>query len=275
MAQSSPSRRPSHGADAGWLGPRFLEDLNPFAHLDAPSWVLRHRPEQGWVGRELERLGLHKVPFATVDIHGDGMKQRLGEALESLGLSNDVHQAATHEQRDEARRLLRHDQGVDKQMVLLNTDRGVAEKIMANATYVVNREGRVKNINDENGQHLFSPRLRDGGFSVATAGALALLEQRTEPLPTSLPRTEWWGNASKGPAIVVASSDAEPFVRKGRNVFHGFVVACDPWLAPGETCLITNEQGQFLGHGVSQCTSTEIGGFSKGIAVKTRGGYEN
>ena len=257
------------------LVPASLEDLNPFAHLDAPSWVLRHQPEHGWVGRELERLGLHNRPFSTVDIHGDGMKQRLAEALDSLGLSNDVHRPPTAEQRDEARRLLRHDQGVDKQMVLLNTNRAVAENIMAKANYVVNREGRVKNINDENDQHLFSPRLRDGGLSVATAGALALLEQRTEALPTSRPRTEWWGHASKGPALVVVNSDAEPFVRKGRNVFHGFVVACDPWLAPGETCLITNEQGQFLGHGVSQCTSTEMAGFTKGIAVKTRGGYEN
>ena len=94
------------------LVPASLEDLNPFAHLDAPSWVLRHQPEHGWVGRELERLGLHNRPFSTVDIHGDGMKQRLAEALDSLGLSNDVHRPPTAEQRDEARRLLRHDQAL-------------------------------------------------------------------------------------------------------------------------------------------------------------------
>ena len=132
----------------------------------------------------------------------------------------------------------------------------------------------MKNINNADGAHLFSPRLRDGGFSLATAGAHALLEARTEPLPTSLPRTEWWGHGSKGPAVVVVNEDAEPFVRKGRNVFHGFVKACDPWLAPGEACIITNEEGSLLGHGVSQCTSTEMATFTKGIAVKTRGGYE-
>ena len=27
--------------------PTSLEDLNPFAHLDAPQWVLRHEPEGG------------------------------------------------------------------------------------------------------------------------------------------------------------------------------------------------------------------------------------
>ena len=109
---------------------------------------------------------------------------------------------------------------------------------------------------------------------MATAGALALLEVRKESLPTTLPRTEWWGHANKGPAVVVVNEDAEPFVRKGRNVFHGFVLACDPWLAPGEACIITNEKGNFLGHGVSQCTSTEMAAFTKGIAVKTRGGFE-
>ena len=202
------------------------------------------------------------------------MKQRLAGALEELGLSNEVHQPISDEHREQARASLRTDQGVDKLSVLLNVDRPSAECVMNGTTFVVNREGRMKNINDANGVHLFSPRLRDGGLSMATAGAQALLETRTEPLPTSLPRTEWWGHGSKGPAVVVVDQDAEPFVRKGRNVFHGFVLACDPWLAPGEACIITNEHGNFLGHGVSQCTSTEMAAFTKGIAVKTRGGYE-
>ena len=130
----------------------------------------------------------------------------------------------------------------------------------------------MKNINDADGHHLFSPRLRDGGISLATAGAKALMTHRSEPLPGGLPLTEWWGHAGMGPAVVVVDEDAEPFVRKGRNVFHGFVVACDPWLAPGEACLITNQAGNLLGHGVSQCTSTEMADLKKGIAVKTRGG---
>ena len=91
-------------------------------------------------------------------------------------------------------------------------------------------------------------------------------------MPGGLPLTEWWGHAGMGPAVVVVDEDAEPFVRKGRNVFHGFVVACDPWLAPGEACLITNRAGDLLGHGLSQCTSTEMADLKKGIAVKTRGG---
>jgi archaeosine-15-forming tRNA-guanine transglycosylase len=200
------------------------------------------------------------------------MKQRLAAALDSLNLANEVHQPLEQGQRDLSRENLRMAQGISKQMVLLNVSHEAASSIMTGSSFVVNREGRVKNINDEHGQHLFSPRLRDGGMSLANAGAQAILEHRSEPIPVGLPRTEWWGHVGKGPAVVVVDSDAEPFVRKGRNVFHGFVMACDPWLAPGEPCLITNQSGQLLGHGVAQCTSTEMGAMTKGIAIKTRGG---
>ena len=254
------------------LIPASLEDLNPFAHLDAPPWVLRYEPEAAWIERELQRLGMNGVPFATVDVAGDGLKQRLASSLTTLGLHNDVHAPLTLEERDEARHQLRIKQGQDKQMVLLNVGHEVAHDVMNGATFVVNREGRMKNINNAAGEHMFSPRLRDGGLSMATAGAQALFDRRSEALPSALPRTEWWGHSGQGPAVVIVDDDAEPFVRKGRNVFHGFALACDPWLAPGEPCLIANQTGEFLGHGVSQCTSTELACLSKGIAVKTRGG---
>ena len=255
--------------------PASLEDLNPFAHLDAPQWVLRHPPQSEWVATELQRLGLVDVPFATVDVAGDGMKQRLLEALASLELPNHVHEPITPEQREHAQQTLRVAQAVDKQMVLLNTSRETASATAKDGQFVVNREGRVKNINDADGQHLFSPRLRDGGLSLANAGAKALFAQRQAPLPNTLASTAWWGNAAQGPPVVVVNEDAEPFVRKGRNVFHGFVLACDPWLTPGEACLIVNQEGDLLGHGLSQCTSTEMGCMKKGIAVKTRAGIEN
>ena len=140
------------------LVPVSLEDLNPFAHLDAPTWVLRHQPEHDWIRRELTRLGLHSQAFATVDVNGDGMKQRLAFALETLGLSHEVHQPISADQREQARASLRHEQGVDKQCVMLNLDRTSAEQVMKGASFVVNREGRMKNINDADGAHLFSPR---------------------------------------------------------------------------------------------------------------------
>lgn len=257
------------------LIPASLEDLNPFAHLDAPLWVQRHEPETAWVTNELHRLGLGDRPFATIDVSGDGMKQRLAQALNSLEKHAEVHAPLAAEEAENAHRRLRIEQGVSKQMALLNAARPVAEAVMEGCTFVTNREGRVKNINDTNGHHLFSPRLRDGGMSLANAGAQALLDARTTPLPSLCPPSEWRGTAGDGPAVVVVDDDAVPFVRKGRNVFHGFVNACDPWLTPGEACLITDVNGTLLGHGVAQCTSGEISVFTKGIAVKTRGGIEN
>ena len=255
--------------------PVSLEDLNPFGHLDAPQWVLRHQPEQDWVATELLRLGLVGLPFRTVDVAGDGMKQRLLEALEQLQLPHNVHHPLSVEERDRARHALRTSQGIDKLMVLLNMSREHATSVTTGSTFVVNREGRVKNINDAQGRHFFSPRLRDGGLSLANAGAAALLERRIDPLPEKLATTAWWGTASKGPPVVVVDEDAAPFVRKGRNVFHGFVLACDPWLAPGEACLVTDQSGQLLGHGLAQCTASEMATLQKGIAVKTRGGLDS
>ena len=151
-------------------------------------------------------------------------------------------------------------------------DRTAAESIAQGASYVINRQGRVKNVLDSAGVHMLSPRLRDGGLSLTNTGALHIFNQRNEPHPNTIPAPEWNGTSGNGPAVVVVEPDAEPYVRQGRNVFHGFVTACDRWILPGESCLIVNQQGSLLGHGISQCNADEIRVFTKGIAIKTRGG---
>ena len=70
------------------------------------------------------------------------------------------------------------------------------------------------------------------------------------------------------------NEDAEPFVRQGRNVFHGFILACDSWISPGDTCLIVNQSGELLGHGISNGTVRDMETFQKGVSVKTRGGLK-
>ena len=256
------------------LIPVGLEDLNPFAHLDAPPWVLQHEPEADWVRTELERLGFLEVEYATVNLAGEGLKQRLSDAINGLGIASKsgIHEPIREDDREAALGAWRLEQGRDKLMTLHNISRTTAVELLEGSTFVVNREGRVKNINTREGVHLFSPRLRDGGLSLSTEGARMLMSKRTEPLPTTVVTSEWLTSTHRGPAVVVVDDDAEPFVRKGRNVFHGFTKACDPWLNPGEACLIVNESGTYIGHGVSQCTASDLQTFSKGIAVKTRGG---
>ena len=256
------------------LIPVGLEDLNPFAHLDAPPWVLQHEPEADWVRTELERLGFLEAEYATVSLAGEGLKQRLSDAINGLGIApnSGIHEPIREDDREAALGAWRLEQGRDKLMTLHNISRTTAVELLEGSTFVVNREGRVKNINTREGVHLFSPRLRDGGLSLSTEGARMLMSKRTEPLPTTVVTSEWLTSTHRGPAVVVVDDDAEPFVRKGRNVFHGFTKACDPWLNPGEACLIVNKSGTYIGHGVSQCTASDLQTFSKGIAVKTRGG---
>ena len=93
-------------------------------------------------------------------------------------------------------------------------------------------------------------------------------------MPTGFSEPEIFGYCGEGLALVVVDDDAEPFIRQGRNVFHGFVIACDPWLRPNEACLIVNQKGELLGHGTSQCTSSELATFQKGVAIKTRDGIK-
>ena len=70
------------------------------------------------------------------------------------------------------------------------------------------------------------------------------------------------------------TDDAIPFVRDGRNVIHGFIEGVDDNIAPGLPCLIVDSNGDLVAHGVSRCTSNEILKFTKGIAIRTRGGIK-
>jgi len=253
--------------------PVALEDVNPFAHVNAPEWVLDHRPNDLWIKRELERLGMGEMPYSCVNAKGDGIKARMEQALERLNLSTEqLHQPIQNEDRKAADNVLNLHQAIEKMMVMLNMDRLSAESIAEGASYIINRQGRVKNVLDSNGEHMLSPRLRDGGLSLTNIGAAHMFSQRKEALPKTIPVPELNGTSGNGPAVVIVESDAEPFVRQGRNVFHGFITACDRWIHPGDPCLIVNQKGILLGHGISQCNADEIRSFSKGIAVKTRGG---
>nr|MBC8518214.1 hypothetical protein [Euryarchaeota archaeon] len=73
---------------------------------------------------------------------------------------------------------------------------------------------------------------------------------------------------------VVIDSDAEPFVRDGRNVMHGFILGHQGLLRTGMPCLIVNQSGELVAHGIAQCGERELLSFGKGIAVKTRGGIK-
>ena len=260
------------------LLPYSLEDLNPFTHIDGPQWLWRRRPNLAAMREELDTLGMGERRIILVDLLGDGIQSRALNALHEAGVLEGIKdtdasaQPLEKEQREEARIRLQRRHVADKMVLLLNMNYDDVQKLLADSTFVVNRLGRVKNAMLSNGTHIVSPRLTDGGLSLTTGGAVEIHALRKSPMPLSFEREEGGSHLLKGPAWVVVNDDAEPFVRQGRNVFHGFILACDSWISPGDTCLIVNEKGELLGHGIAQGTLADMQHFQKGVAVKTRGG---
>ena len=161
---------------------------------------------------------------------------------------------------------------VDKLCVLCNVELDDAIELCKDSTFVMSRTGRIRNVIDSEGIHLFSPRLAEGGMSLTVDGARKLHALRNCDTPDGFSLTEYSQHPGKGPAWVVVDNDAEPFIQEGRNVMHGFVLGCDSWIRPGETVLVVNSSGKLLAIGRSQATSREMASFTKGIAVKVREG---
>ncbi|MCH1481417.1 MAG: hypothetical protein L7T81_04165, partial [Candidatus Poseidoniaceae archaeon] len=262
------------------LMPYSLEDLNPFCHVEGPDWIWKNKLDMVVVTQELESLGLAGRSIIPIELRADNLESRIYEKITDAGLTIDCEFTegmmviGDDEDFKQARLQLNRLKAADKFAVLFNIDHATAHELSSNLTFNINKYGRIKNVLSSSGKHLSSFRLGDGGLSLNNAGALEIFSRRRRQLPTQFCATDINPYSGEGLAIIVVDSDAEPFVRKGRNVFHGFTVACDPWLRPGEACLICNESGDLIGHGVSQCTANEVLAMKKGVAVKTRDGIK-
>ena len=242
------------------LVPWGLEDLNPWAHIEGPEWLWKRKPDYAWIQRELQRLGIYDRKILSVDI--SDTEELHNRVFEQLGI----------EPMDRTPELKKQGQIIDKLCVLYNVDLQDAIRLCENSPFVMSRTNRIRNLINSEGLHLFSPRLAEGGMSLTVEGARKLHSLRKLATPSSFDENDFSFHAGQGPAWVVVDSDAEPFVNEGRNVMHGFVLACDPWVRPGETVLIVNSEGKLLAIGRSQSTAGELASFNKGIAVKVREG---
>lgn len=242
------------------LVPWGLEDLNPWAHIEGPEWLWKRKPDYAWIQRELQRLGIYDRKIVCVDI--SDTEELHNRVFEQLGI----------EPMDRTPELKHQGQIIDKLCVLYNLDLQDAIQLCENSTFVMSRTNRIRNLINSEGLHLFSPRLAEGGMSLTVEGARKLHSLRKLATPSSFDGNDFSFHPGQGPAWVVVDSDAEPFVNEGRNVMHGFVLACDPWTRPGETVLIVNSEGKLLAIGRSQSTPRELATFNKGIAVKVREG---
>jgi len=220
------------------LLPYTLEDLHPFAHIDGAGDVWKKQP----LLDDLKLLDLGDREVILLQLEGEDLHER---AFESLEL--EPGDACSRER-------IWCEQIIDKLRVLFDIKTEDAVAIMQGATFVKSKTGRVRNVIASDGRHLFSPTLSHGGMTMTIEGA------------------KWAHSLASGLAQVTVDDDAEPFIRKGRNVFHAFVTACDDRARIGEMCLVVNSKNELLGLGIAQCDAREMLAFSKGIAVKVRAG---
>ena len=253
------------------LLPYSLEDLNPFAQVDGPTWLWKRRLNTVLLREELQRLNVDADRIVILDVGQDSLIQKASTLLMKHGLLDEeimVDDQVLPPLRDGLRRR----QIIDKMVVLLNLDYDHAASLVESCTYIIGGTGRVKNVMDKHGQHIVSPRLTDGGLSMTDLGSKAMFELQSESIVEGEEFNPSAGRG-KGPPRLMVEADAVDFILRGRNVFHGFVTACDPWLKAGEACLILGTDGTLIGHGTAQCDANEALRFKKGIAVRTRSDF--
>ena len=223
--------------------PYQLEDLNPFAHVHGPESIWDVTVESSHRALPCEGLAVPIIIDSNLghDEVLESLECQLGSMVEGSERANPVG----HFRRWAIRDKLRFMTGVDSSLFDEEVNR---------FEFIISRTKRVSNVKLD-GVHLFSPRLTDGGLSLTMDGAshLHILE-------------------GVNLASVTVDSDAEPFVRQGRNVMHGFITDTSGNLSVGSPCLVLNESGELLGHGISTSDHAGMMSLRKGIAVRVRDG---
>ena len=73
---------------------------------------------------------------------------------------------------------------------------------------------------------------------------------------------------------VVISSEAEPFVRRGKTVFSKHVIEADGEISSKEEVIITNTDKEYIGIGTAKISGPLMLEMDRGVAVDTRKGVE-
>ena len=269
----NPAAIPMIATPLGLL-PYSLEDINPYAHL------MRTQTEMGdldddFIEAELQRLGLADLPMNIIFFADDkGIMESMVDAVVHAEQLGEIDLTVLDDQANhQAVSTWLHRWSVaDKLALFVNVDSVHTWQALAKGRMVMSRTGRVKNILTADGTHIASPRLTDGGISLTLEGAKWLHDL---PSATEVDSPGSEGGRLSGPAVVHVDEDAEPFVRKGRNVFHGFCLSADSTLRPGQPCLICNSSGELIGHGISRVDANEMMAFRKGIAIRVRDGVRD
>ncbi len=225
------------------LLPIGLEDLAPWSMIHAPEQQWTTEPNPKMIDDQLETLGCQGLPWDLCCFDGREPARPEGTRPDSN------ERTLTPEQNEEVR---------SKLLVLLAID---AEGWLSEYGPLKGRRSgssRLTNVLDRNGVHILSMRLNDGGISLTDEGAACFAHiESTKDYP--------------GVPKVVIDEHALPFVREGRNVFHGFVLEVGPTPIAGLPCLICGPNGDVIAHGVPTGEGGDLVAAGKGMAVRVRG----
>lgn len=119
-----------------------------------------------------------------------------------------------------------------------------------------NNKGRIKNVKLDN-DHILSIRFYDGFFTLKRAGAELL-----------------WQEFSSPDLRIEVTEESAKFNRDGKNVFAKFVKEMDGDLRPGDESLIVTKEDDLVAIARVFLTKDEIETFDRGMAARTRYGFE-
>jgi 7-cyano-7-deazaguanine tRNA-ribosyltransferase len=231
--------------------PFSFEDVSPFCHIDGPEAIWLDSTDDEQLNEDLETLGLGGIPYVI---------SKPGEIPET-----------PPDGAMDVRLWMDRCSVVDKLSVLCAIRPSELCEVTENMESRRSKTDRIINVSVDD-EHLLSPRLTDGGISLAIGGARKLHSINPEP-PLRFDSSEAIPEADHpGMPRVLLSEDAIPFVGKGRNVMHGYIEGADPHIIPGQPCIVVSSSGELVAHGVAQSTALEMSLFRKGIAVKIRDG---
>tara|TARA_B100000902_G_scaffold397686_1_gene462230 strand:+ start:226 stop:2298 length:2073 start_codon:yes stop_codon:yes gene_type:complete len=225
--------------------PYSLEDVNPFSQINGPEHIWNYNEDD--LEREYNSLTL---------ISGNSEKEKAIEEIKKSGLKESEKTLKF----DKLEEYLDKNSIISKTALFSKLKYSEAEKWLSNTTFLKGGTGRIRNVFDQKGTHILSPRLEDGGLSLTINGAKKLLE--------------FWKDGSCEIPIIKIDEGAIPFVSKGRNVMHGFINYASKNLTPGSPCIILDEENNLIASGISCCTFSEAMELKKGVAIKVKNGIE-
>ena len=225
--------------------PYFLEDLNPFSHINGPDEIWNYNKND---------LKLKYNSLTT--IHGLTTPKKAVEQL----INSDLELSDKELNEEDLENYIDTYSIISKTVLFTGLNFEVAEEWLSNSSYLKGGTNRIRNVFDSEGEHILSPRLEDGGISLTTIGAKKLYD--------------FYNNKQCNIPIIIIDEGAVPFVSKGRNVMHGFINSVNGKLKPGMPCLIIDTENNLIAHGISNCTNSEAIELKKGIAVKIKSGIK-